>query len=200
MASGGLDPSPELDESPLLIYKSHQNVNQQLATIMTILDRLLLATQGRYQAVNDLAREVRFRYFDEPRFQQAMNKVYEEMQAHLAYLSEHPLALDCDERIRQLVDCPQPLQNLLTSRFPRSNDQVCQIMLEVLTRRYYRIDSTNNGVHAGGYHARSSHTSLLSHPLAGELRVLHYSWANVCEGCLRLPGSKHHRCDDICQV
>ncbi len=158
---GGLDPSPELDESLLLIYKSHQNVNQQLATIMTILERrlthvdalalsatedmralldqLLLATQGRYQAVNDLAREVRFRYFDEPRFQQAMNKVYEEMQAHLAYLSEHPLALDRDERIRQLVDCPQPLQNLLTSRFPQSNDQVCQIMLEVLTRRYYRI-------------------------------------------------------------
>src|SRR2546422_925348 len=77
--------------------------------------------------------------FHEPLFKQAMNRVYEEMQAHLAYLSEHPLAPDRDERIRHLVDCPQPLQNLLTSRFPESDDQMRQIMLEVLTRRYYRI-------------------------------------------------------------
>ncbi len=158
---GEIHPSPELDESLLLIYKSHQNVNQQLATIITVLERrlthvdelaisatedmralldqLLQATQRRYQAVNDLAREMRFRYFDEPLFKQAMNRVYEEMQAHLAYLSEHPLAPDRDERIRHLVDCPQPLQNLLTSRFPESDDQMRQIMLEVLTRRYYRI-------------------------------------------------------------
>ncbi|HEX6557477.1 MAG TPA: carboxyl transferase domain-containing protein [Ktedonobacteraceae bacterium] len=158
---GSLDPSPELDESLLLMYKSHQRVDQQLAAIMTILerrlghvdtcalsateemhsllDRLLLATQGRYQAVNDLAREVRFLYFDKPMFEQARSKVYEEMQAHLTSLVERSTAADRDERMSILVACPQPLQNLLTRRFPGANDETRQLMLEVLTRRYYRM-------------------------------------------------------------
>jgi len=104
-----------------------------------LLDRLLLATQGRYPAVNDLARDIRFRYFDKPLFEQARNKVYEEMQAHLAYLAGHPAAVDRDERISIMVACPQPLQNLLASRFPGSDDEMRKSMLEVLTRRYYRI-------------------------------------------------------------
>jgi acetyl/propionyl-CoA carboxylase alpha subunit/acetyl-CoA carboxylase carboxyltransferase component len=156
-----LEPSPELDASLLLMYKSHEHVNQQLAAIIAILnrrlehvdtlapsasgvmhfllDRLLLATQGRYLAVNDLAREIRFRYFNKPLFERARNKVYEEMQAHLAYLAEHPAAADREEQMSALVACPQPLQNLLTSRFPQSEDEMRQLMLEVLTRRYYRI-------------------------------------------------------------
>jgi acetyl/propionyl-CoA carboxylase alpha subunit/acetyl-CoA carboxylase carboxyltransferase component len=158
---GSLDPSPELDESLLLIYTSHQRVDQQLAAIMTILerrlehvatlalsateemhtllDRLLQATQGRYPAVNELARKVGFRYFDKPLFEQARNKVYKEMRAHLTYLARHPTAADRDERMSILVACPQPLQNLLTSRFPESDDEMRQLMLEVLIRRYYRI-------------------------------------------------------------
>jgi len=156
-----LEPSPELDASLLLMYKSHEHINQQLAAIIAILqrrlehadtlafsasgemhillDRLLLATQGRYLAVNDLAREIRFRYFNKPLFEQTRNKVYEEMQVHLAYLAGHPAASDRDERMSILVACPQPLQNLLTSRFPQSEDEMHQLMLEVLTRRYYRI-------------------------------------------------------------
>jgi acetyl/propionyl-CoA carboxylase alpha subunit/acetyl-CoA carboxylase carboxyltransferase component len=163
---GSLDPSQELDESLLLMYKSHQRVDQQLAAIMTILerrlehvdtcaqsateemrallDRLLLSTYGRYTAANDLAREVRFRYFDKPMFEQARNKVYGEMQAHLAYLAKHPAATDRDERIGILVACPQPLQNLLTSLFPAADDEMRQLMLEVLTRRYYRIRRLEN--------------------------------------------------------
>ncbi len=156
-----LEPSPELDASLLLMYKSHEHVNQQLAAIIAILerrlehvdtlalsasremhlllDRLVLATQGRYPAVNDLAREIRFHYFNKPLFERARNKVYEAMQAHLAYLAGHPAAADRDERMSALVACPQPLQNLLTSRFPQSEDEMRQLMLEVLTRRYYRI-------------------------------------------------------------
>ena len=156
-----LEPSPELDASLLLMYKSHEHINQQLAAIIAILqrrlehadtlafsasgemhillDRLLLATQGRYPAVNDLAREIRFRYFNKPLFERARNKVYEEMQVHLAYLAGYPAASDRDERMSILVACPQPLQNLLTSRFPQSEDEMRQLMLEVLTRRYYRI-------------------------------------------------------------
>jgi hypothetical protein len=89
-------------------------------------------------AVNELAREVGFRYFDKPLFEQTRNTVYEEMRAHLTYLAEHPTAADRDERMSILVACPQPLQDLLTSRFPESDDEMRQLMLEVLIRRYYR--------------------------------------------------------------
>ncbi len=156
-----LDPSPELDESLLLIYKSHRRVNQHLAAIIailerrlehvdilvasthaemrTLLDRLIPATQGRYPAVNDLAREARFRYFERPIFEQARNKIYEEMRGHLAYLAKSPFASDREERIDTLVACPQPLQNLISRRFPASDDEMRLAMLETLTRRYYRI-------------------------------------------------------------
>ncbi len=156
-----LDPSPELDTSLLMIYRSHQNDTQQLAAIVTILeqrlahvdllattasqelrellDRLLLATQGHYPTISDLAREVRFSYFDEPLFEQARSRIYKEMETHLTYLAEHPNASYRQERIDALVTCPQPLQALLTSRFPASDDIMRRLMLEVLTRRYYRI-------------------------------------------------------------
>jgi acetyl-CoA carboxylase carboxyltransferase component len=110
------------------------------------LDRLLTATQRRYPTINDLVREVRFRYFDEPLFEQARKKVYEEVLVHLTYLEANPVASDHDERIRLLVACPQPLQNLLTQRFPAADDKMRQLMLEILTRRYYRIRQLENVV------------------------------------------------------
>src|SRR6266487_2416060 len=157
----GLDPSPELDTALLMIYKAHQNDTQQLAAIIAILerrlahadtlasstdeglrellDRLLLATQGRYPTISDLATEIRFSYFDEPLLEQVRKKVYEEMEAHLTYLAEHPDTDSRQEQIDALVTCPQPLKALLTSRFPAANDMMQRLMLEVLTRRYYRI-------------------------------------------------------------
>ncbi len=157
----GLDPSPELDAALLMIYKAHQNDTQQLAAIIAILERwlahaatlasssdeglrellnrVLLATQGRYPTISDLANEVRFSYFDEPLLEQVRKKVYEEMEAHLTYLTEHPETESRQERIDALVMCPQPLQALLTSHFPAANDMMQRLMLEVLTRRYYRI-------------------------------------------------------------
>ena len=114
-----LEPSPSLDESLLLMYKSHQQVNQHLAMIIAILerrlehvdelaafataemhlvlDRLLLAMWGRHPAVYDLAREVRFRYFEEPLFEQVRNRVYEEIESHLSYLAVHPDTPNRDE-------------------------------------------------------------------------------------------------------
>lgn len=156
-----LEPSPALDESLLLMHKSHQRVNQQLGTVIAILkrrleylnelafsatgemhlllDRLLQATRGRYLAVYDLAREARFCYFDEPLFEQARNRVYEDVRMHLAHLAAHPDTPNRDEVMNFLVACPQPLQNLLTRRFPESDAWLGQFMLEALTRRYYRI-------------------------------------------------------------
>ncbi len=156
-----LDASPALDNALFMIYKSHQHDTQQVAAITAILerrlahlhqllpfvhqeqrellDRLLLATQGRHPIVSDLANEVRFGFFDEPLFEQTRTSVYREMDARLMYLTERQEASDRQEQITALVDCPQPLQARLTGRFPAANETMRHLMLEVLTRRYYRI-------------------------------------------------------------
>ncbi|HYB00800.1 MAG TPA: carboxyl transferase domain-containing protein [Ktedonobacteraceae bacterium] len=155
-----LKPSPALDESLFLIYKSHQQVKQHLAIVIAILerrlehvdelatlatsemhlelDRLLLAMQGRYSVVYDLVRQVRFRYFEEPHFEEVRNRVYEEMESHLSYLSAHPDSPNRGELINTLIACPQPLQHLLMRRFSESKAESDIFMLDVLTRRYYR--------------------------------------------------------------
>jgi acetyl-CoA carboxylase carboxyltransferase component len=88
--------------------------------------------------VSDLAREVRYRCFDQPVFEGARKLVYAEMEDHLAYLAENPEAADRDDRVRALTECPQLLAGLFSSRFATVDLGLRQLMLEVLTRRYYR--------------------------------------------------------------
>jgi acetyl/propionyl-CoA carboxylase alpha subunit/acetyl-CoA carboxylase carboxyltransferase component len=155
-----LDRSPELEDSLLWIYKSHQRVHLQTPLIMGVLerrlervntsatqaeesfrillDRLTSMTRELFPAISDLAREVRYRLFDQPLFERARRQVYAEAEEHLAHLAAHPEAEDRRERIRALVECPQPLVSLCASRFTSADLALRQLMLEVLTRRYYR--------------------------------------------------------------
>ena len=55
-----------------------------------VLDRLVVATQLRYPAVGDLARAVRYRYFEEPVVLAAKEEVLEEAGRLLAELDEAP--------------------------------------------------------------------------------------------------------------
>ena len=161
-----LDRSPELEESLLWIYKSHQRVEQQVAPIVsvlerrlrrvqkaslqndeafrTLLDRIASMSNGLFPAVTDLAREVRYRYFDQPLFKRARKQVYEQVKAHLDYMAANPGATDRRERVRALVECPQPLASLLSSRFAAADPALRMFMLEALTWRYYRIRNLTN--------------------------------------------------------
>ncbi len=161
-----LDRSPELEESLLWIYKSHQRVEQQVAPIVsvlerrlrriqkqspqndeafrTLLDRMASMSNGLFPAVTDLAREVRYRYFDQPLFKRARKQVYEQVKAHLDYMAANPGATDRRERVRALVECPQPLASLLSSRFAAADPALRMFMLEALTWRYYRIRNLTN--------------------------------------------------------
>jgi acetyl-CoA carboxylase carboxyltransferase component/pyruvate/2-oxoglutarate dehydrogenase complex dihydrolipoamide acyltransferase (E2) component len=158
-----LERSAELEESLFWIYKSHQRVEQQVALILRVLerrlarvetltvqaqdsfrallDRVIFLTRGMFPAISDLAREVRYRCFDQPLFERTRKQVYEQAEEHLAQLAAHPEADDRQERIRTLVECPQPLLRLFASRFTVADLGVRQLMLEVLTRRYYRIQT-----------------------------------------------------------
>jgi len=161
-----LERSPRLEESMLWIYKSHQRVEQQIAPVLhalerrlrtvqtappqgeeslrTLLDRMISLTNGLFPAVNDLAREVRYRYFDQPLFEQARTQVYEQVEEHLTYMTAHPDAADRHERVRALVECPQPLVRLLSSRFAAASPALRKLLLEAITWRYYRIRALEN--------------------------------------------------------
>ncbi len=160
-----LDRSPELEECLLWIYKSHQKVEQQIAPILavlqrriaqlngnltwadeafhTLLDRMVSITRELFPGVHDLARELRYRCFEQPFFEDARKRVYAAMEEHLDYLAAHPDALDLQQKVRSLVDCPQPLASLLAGRFPTASPALRQTMMQIVTSRYYMRRLTN---------------------------------------------------------
>ena len=155
----GLERTPRLEDSLFRIFKAHQRAEHQLPAIMAILerrveeagagaapeegmrvvlDRIVAATQSRFPAVADLAREAQYRYFHQPDFELGRRSIYDQMAAHLDHLAGHPEAPDRAERIEQLVECAQPLQTFISSRAHGASGEQHRLLLEVLIRRYYR--------------------------------------------------------------
>ena len=89
--------------------------------------------------IADLARETRFRYFDEPLILAARDEAYAAMEEHVAALAEDPQRADRDERIATLVACPRPLAPLLSGRMREASPALQRALLETMTRRYYRM-------------------------------------------------------------
>ena len=154
-----LDRTPELEECLLWIYKSHQKAEQHVAPILSVLqrrlaaldagwqppdeafhallDRLVSITRALFPTVNDLARELRYRCFDQPLFTRARQQVYATMKEHLDHLAAGPGAPDQRQHLRALIECPQPLASLFARRFSRASTALRQLMMEVITTRYY---------------------------------------------------------------
>ena len=103
------------------------------------LDRLVGAMEGRDPVVADLAREVRFRYFDEPLIAETRDRTYAAMDRHLDALADDPERADRDERIAALVACPRPLAPLIVARMHGAGPAQRRVLLEVVTRRFYRV-------------------------------------------------------------
>lgn len=156
-----LNGSPKLQESLLWIYKSHQRMEQQATCIVDILERrmshinaaetggngsfrallerIITITHELYPSVSELARELRYRSFDQPLFERSRARIYEEAENHLAYLAAHPDAEDRRARIQALIQCPHLLAGLFVCHFPSADASLRHAMLEVLTCRYYKI-------------------------------------------------------------
>ncbi len=102
------------------------------------LDRLATSAQGRYQVVAELARDVRFHYFDEPLLEALTRKEYDETGRILESL---PLS-DAGQRenaIQRLVRSPQPQRGPLLGRWLSTEDaEIHRTVLEVYARRFYR--------------------------------------------------------------
>jgi acetyl/propionyl-CoA carboxylase alpha subunit/acetyl-CoA carboxylase carboxyltransferase component len=156
-----LERTPELEASLLWLSKAHRGAERQVEAVTAILERridqvgalapgagpgqrellerLEAATRRTHQGVGDLARQLRYRCFDQPLLERARERVYDEARAHLRAIGADADPPDLQDRLAALVACPQPLQHLLTSRFPAATMPLRLRMLEVLTRRYYRI-------------------------------------------------------------
>jgi acetyl-CoA carboxylase carboxyltransferase component/biotin carboxyl carrier protein len=154
-----LERGPELEEAVYRIFLAHQRAPSQVPAVMALLDRrlqyadalpeplrdelhktldrLIVAAQLRHPVVGELARSVRFRVFDQPIIEQAREQVLGTVREQLGYLASHPDAPDHADRIEALVASPQPLIRLLAERI--GGQEGHGPMLELLTRRYYRI-------------------------------------------------------------
>ncbi|HSF43079.1 MAG TPA: biotin/lipoyl-containing protein, partial [Thermoanaerobaculia bacterium] len=156
-----LDRSPELEESLYRIAISHQRLSRQVPPVLALLerhlegcdarpgfrellDRMISETQGHEPAVHDLAREVRYRCFDRPLLLAARDRLYAESEDDLTRLDTEPEPVDRAERIRALVECPQPLHAWLSARFAGASPALRRAILEVITRRYYRVRDLRN--------------------------------------------------------
>jgi acetyl/propionyl-CoA carboxylase alpha subunit/acetyl-CoA carboxylase carboxyltransferase component len=156
-----LERGPDLEAALYRIFVSQQRLAPQVEAVLAILDRrlehaetfashegselrevldhLIDATRAREPVVADLARELRFRAFDEPMLEHAAAEVYGRAEAELVALAAEPDEPERAVLVDALVACPQPLAPLLTSRIHTTAPALRRAMLEVMTRRYYRI-------------------------------------------------------------
>ena len=158
-----LEPGPALEEAVHRLFLAQARIADQLPAVLAlldrwltsapgdaraevadVLDRLVVATQLRYPAVGDLARAVRYRYFEEPVVLAAREEVLAEAGRLLAELDAAPDTDGVDiSRIEALVASPEPLIRLLAQRFGRPTSRPDPI-LEIISRRYYRSRSLRN--------------------------------------------------------
>ena len=156
-----LEPTLQLEEALLWMHKAHSRVEKQIPAVLSILDRrlrhaeallpiadddlrLLLdrvveVSAGRYPAVADLAREVRYEFFDKQLFNAKRQEVYAQAERRIDYLAANPDVDDRDEAMTALVECPQPLMTVLSDHFVSGEASMRALALECLTRRHYRI-------------------------------------------------------------
>jgi acetyl/propionyl-CoA carboxylase alpha subunit/acetyl-CoA carboxylase carboxyltransferase component len=115
-----------------------------------VLDRLVLATQLRYPVIGDLARSVRYRWFEAPVVEQARQATYATVRQQLEHLTAMSAQLttgtpdpDYEARIETLVAIPEPIVRFLAEGISHRAATVGPL-LEVLARRHYREYTLDN--------------------------------------------------------
>jgi len=152
-----LEPSSELGPALYRIFLAHRRAAAQVPVVAELLrwrlrdpqslpeaarddyqravDQLVSATQLRHPAVGDLARQVRYRCFDAPLLAAERARAQQRIRAELDQLSADPQARAA--QIDAIVAAGEPILGVFTQRHH-------PVMLEVMTRRYYRIRPLRN--------------------------------------------------------
>ncbi|HET7475052.1 MAG TPA: carboxyl transferase domain-containing protein [Dermatophilaceae bacterium] len=152
-----LERTPQLEEAVFRIFLAQQRTASDLGVVTAllqqwmgaaaprsdldgareVLDRLVLATQLRFPVVGDLARSIRFRWFDQPLVDAARSDVLDSVREELVLLTEQPDVADYAERIDALAAIPEQIVRFLSERI-RADHTGREPMLEILSRRHYR--------------------------------------------------------------
>ena len=152
-----LDRTPALEEAVFRIFLAQKRMASDVPIVLGVLDRwigepapndgrgtsarahlerLVRATQLRFPAIGDLARSVRFRWFDQPQVDAdraaLLAGVADEVDA-LASADDVP---DREERIRRLAAIPEWTINNLARRLG-GGVSAREPMLEVMLHKYY---------------------------------------------------------------
>ncbi len=183
---GSLDRTPELEEAVFRIFLSQKRAVTDVPVILSILDRwiaepapnshrgatarallerLVRATQLRFPAISDLARSVRFRWFDQPLVDAERAEIVAGVGDEVAALAADPNAADREQRIAKLARIPERTGDVLAERLGESVGAGRGVpehepMLEVLLAKYYadyqldnlrRVDGTGRATAIGDY-------------------------------------------------
>jgi acetyl-CoA carboxylase carboxyltransferase component/biotin carboxyl carrier protein len=157
---GALERTPALETALYRMVRSHRLLGLQAPVVLAVLDRrlehvstlrreagapfralldrLVEAAQQRAPEVADLAREVRYRYFDQPVLEETFDRVYEEVERRIAAIIDRPQE-DHAADIEALVACPQPIKGMLIRPLMAADEGAASALLETLIRRYYRF-------------------------------------------------------------
>ena len=100
------------------------------------LERLVRATQRRLPVVGDLARSIRFRWFDQPQVDSDRDQVLAGVRAEVQALAADPRAADREQRIEALAQIPEQTVGFLAERL-EVEVPAEEPMLEVLIRKQY---------------------------------------------------------------
>lgn len=152
-----LDRTHALELAVARIFTAQQRVSTDVQVVLAILDRwitesapeaeragtaraqlerLVRATQRRFPAVGDLARSVRFRWFDQPQVDAERDAVLARARAEVDALAADPQAPDYAERIAALAALPEHTAPFLAERLAREVP-AHEPILEVILRRHY---------------------------------------------------------------
>ncbi|MEO5654240.1 MAG: biotin carboxylase N-terminal domain-containing protein, partial [Marmoricola sp.] len=153
-----LERSPAMEEAVFRIFLAQQRSVPEVALVSAILGcwidetppsgalvaqaRLLLerlgrVTQLRFPVIGDLARSVRFRWFDQPAVDAERSDVLAGVRGELDSLATEEELPDRAERIESLAAIPEQIVRFLAERLA-NGVPTREPMLEVLARRHYR--------------------------------------------------------------
>lgn len=102
-----------------------------------VLERLVRATQLRHPAIGDMARSIRFRWFDQQMVAAVRAEALDGLAEEVASLAESQDAPDRAARIEAIAAIPVQIAGILSDRLEEGTPR-WEPLLEVLVRRHYR--------------------------------------------------------------
>ncbi|MGJ6980541.1 carboxyl transferase domain-containing protein [Aestuariimicrobium soli] len=118
------------------ILRAWSRQSQPLGITRADLDRLILATQVRFPAIGDLARSIRFRWFDKPMLDAEQSAALAQVPELLGHLDELPDGPARRAVADELVAAPDRLVGFLTTDATRRVSAE-QPLLGILAMRHY---------------------------------------------------------------